>query len=252
MEAGANEQTSLLSQEEKENLTRKKVILVVDDSVEYLRVLTKMLEVRYNLALAKSGKDAIHIVMHSPVDLILLDIEMPGMTGLELLNIIGRNPVYSTLPVIFVTSHAQSDMITRAAELGAKGYLVKPFHEQALLNKIAQVMSSSPGKMAAIHLSRQLINMENALIEIQETLKDASDPVDAFLKAKKIRQDTLKAYDRILAEGIYSTFIEVHLTRMYFLIKHEDNQALSRLREFINSLGVRNLAVGFMESSKES
>jgi CheY-like chemotaxis protein len=227
-----------------ENITRKKVILVVDDSVEYLRVFMKMLESRYTLALAKSGKDAIHILLQTPVDLILLDIEMPMISGLELLNIIRRNPVYSTVPVIFVTGHDQSDMITRAEELGAKGYIVKPFQEQALIDKILQVLSSSPGKMAAVDLAKRLINIENSLIKIQEMLSEESDVIDAFLEAQNVRTETLNAYKVILEENKYSSPIMEHLNRIYSLLKNEDDQALPRLREFINSLGVRDLAAG--------
>jgi CheY-like chemotaxis protein len=244
MKAKDNGHKNLLSQEEKENITRKKVILIVDDSVEYLRIFTKMLESRYDLALAKSGKDAIHIMLRSPVDLVLLDIEMPGMSGLELLNITARNPVYSTVPVIFVTSHAQSDMITRASELGAKGYIVKPFQERALIDNILQVLSSSPGKMAAVDLTKRLINIENSLIKIQKMLTEASEPVDAVLDAQNLRAETLGAFKAILEENKYSSPVMAHLNRIFSLIKKEDEQALARLREFINNLGVRDLAVG--------
>jgi CheY-like chemotaxis protein len=242
MKPEANGHKSLLSQEERENITQKKVILLVDDSVEYLRVFTKMLEPQYNLSLAKSGKDAIHILMRSPVDLILLDIEMPGMSGLELLNIIARNPVYSTVPVIFVTAHAQSDMITRAEELGAKGYIVKPFHKPALIDKILQVLSSSPGKMAAVDLTKRLIAIENSLVKIQKMLTEEAEAVDAFFDAQNLRTETIEAFNALLENTKYSSPIAVHLNQIYSLIKNKDDQAVSKLREFINNLGVRDLA----------
>jgi CheY-like chemotaxis protein len=241
--ASAKAVMPLLSQEERANLTQKKLILIVDDAVEYLRVLTRILEYRYTLALAKSGDAALRILQQSPVDLILLDIEMPGMSGLELLNTLRRHPLYSTIPVIFVTSHAQSELIAKAIELGAKGYIVKPFRERALITKILQVMDASPGKLVAVQLSRQLIKVEGYLIKIQKLHEEEKDPFKLFEENLKLYKDALHAYNGVLEEKKYSPSIDVHLGRLYSLIKNEDKQALPRLREFINDLGVRDLAV---------
>jgi CheY-like chemotaxis protein len=238
----ANAATALLSPEDAANLTPKKLILIVDDSVEYLKVFTKILEYRYTVALAKSGSAALLILEQSPVDLILLDIEMPGMSGLELLKILKRGPVYSTIPVIFVTSHAQSELIAKAVELGAKGYIVKPFKEGALISKVVQVLDTSPGKMVAILLSRQLLRVENILIKIQILHKKEKDPFKLFDETEKLNKEALKEYDRVFEEKKYSPSIDVHLVRIYTLIKNEDKQALSRLSEFINALDVRDLA----------
>jgi CheY-like chemotaxis protein len=237
-----NATTTLLSQEEKANLTQKKLILVVDDAVEYLRVFAKILEYRYDVALAKSGPAALLILEQSPVDLILLDIEMPGMTGIELLEILKRGPVYSTIPVIFVTSHAQSVLISQAIELGAKGYIVKPFKERALISKILQILDTSPGKMVAIRLSRQLIKAENVLIKVQTMNEEEKDPIRLFDENLKLNKEALNAFESVLEEKKYSSSIDVHLGRIYNLIKNEDKQALSRLSEFINALDVRELA----------
>jgi response regulator RpfG family c-di-GMP phosphodiesterase len=234
--------TELLSQEEKTNITQKKVVLVVDDAVEYLRVIAKMLEFRYDLSLAKSGADGLRVLTQGPVDLILLDIEMPGMSGFELYHSIGTHPLFSTVPVIFVTAHAQSEIITKAIELGAKGYIVKPFQEKALLAKISQVLGSSPGKMAAVYLSRQLITVENSLIKLEKLLKEAGDDsIASFMVTDDLHVEILEAYNNIIEEDKYSRSINIHLNRISTLIKNKDTHALPRLREFIDALGVREL-----------
>jgi CheY-like chemotaxis protein len=76
------------------------------------------------------------------VDLILLDIEMPGLSGIDLFTIIKGNPMYAAIPVVFVTAHAQSDIIGKAMDLGAKGYIVKPFKGSDLIDKIAEVLTN--------------------------------------------------------------------------------------------------------------
>jgi CheY-like chemotaxis protein len=234
--------TELLSQEEKTNITQKKTILVVDDAVEYLRVIAKMLEFRYNLSLAKSGEEALRILSQTPVDLILLDIEMPGMSGLELFNAIVGDPVYSTVPVIFVTGHARSDIITKAIELGAKGYIVKPFQEKALLAKVSQVLGSSPGKMVVAALTRQLVEVETSLFRLEKLLKEnEGDSINSFMATEELHNETLSLFSAILEEDKYSRSITVHLNRIHSLIKNKDTLALPRLREFIDALGVRDL-----------
>jgi CheY-like chemotaxis protein len=237
-----NVSESLLSQEEKDNITSKKIILVVDDSVEYLRVFTKMLEFRYNIALAKSGEDALRILSQGPIDLILLDVEMPGMSGLELFNTIQGDPVYSTVPVIFVTAHARPDIINKAIELGTKGYIVKPFQERALIAKINQVLGSSPGKMAAIDLTGKLINIENYLYKLEKLLKEnEEDSINAFMITEDLHNETLETFNTILEEDKYTRSINMHLNRLGSMIKSKDALALPTLKEFINALGVREL-----------
>jgi CheY-like chemotaxis protein len=240
----------LLSPEEKENITRNKVILVVDDAVEYLQVLTKILDYRYTLILVKSGEDAIRALRRKAVDLILLDIEMPGISGLDLSTILKSDPVYQTIPVIFVTSYSQSDIITKAIELGAKGYIIKPLKDhQTLLSKIDQVLKSSPGKMAVIELSRQLIKIEKYLVEIQkvrETEKD--DPFKAFEETENLYQEALTIFSGMLEEkDKYSASIDAHLNRIYTLLKNKDNHILLRVKELIDGLGVRDLAIDFVK-----
>jgi CheY-like chemotaxis protein len=236
--------TGPLSKDEKANLTQKKLILAVDDAVEYLRVVAKALGYRYDLVLAKSGAEAMRILAQQMVDLILLDIEMPGMSGLELFNLIKTNPVYGTVPVILVTSHTQSDLINQAIELGAKGYIVKPFKETTLIDKITQALNTSPGKMAAVRLSRQLINIESCLIKIQKLLAEGEDPLIAFEKTLDLRKEAVRAFLDIVTKNSYSSAINVHLNRIYAQIKNEDNQVLPRIKEFIDDLDVRDLAAG--------
>jgi response regulator RpfG family c-di-GMP phosphodiesterase len=75
------------------------------------------------------------------VDLILLDIVMPEMSGFEFLNLLrGRESVNQKTPIIFVTSHADLDIIGKAIKLGAKDYIVKPIKAETLYKKIDAVI----------------------------------------------------------------------------------------------------------------
>jgi CheY-like chemotaxis protein len=114
----------------------RKIILVVDDMSLNLRSIKVTLEKYYDVRLAKSGELALSILGNTRVDLILLDIEMPGMSGFETLDLIRLQPNAENVPVIFVTSHVSTELITKALKHGAKDYVMKPFEPEILVRKV--------------------------------------------------------------------------------------------------------------------
>jgi DNA-binding response OmpR family regulator len=90
---------------------------------------------------AKSGEQALSVLGNSRIDLILLDIEMPGMSGFETLELIKLQPNAENVPVIFVTSHVSTELITKALKKGAKDYIMKPFEPEVLIRKVYAVLN---------------------------------------------------------------------------------------------------------------
>lgn len=119
----------------KEAPVMQKRILVVDDDALNLRRTQMILEKQYDVVLAESGEQAIAKVIHQDFDLILLDIAMPEMDGLETYK---RMKNYSVdIPVIFLTASGHEEDVLSAIRLGAINYLKKPFLPQELLRRIA-------------------------------------------------------------------------------------------------------------------
>ena len=122
----------------------QKRILVVDDDSLNLRRTQMILEKQYDVVLAESGEQAIAKVIHQDFDLILLDIAMPDMDGLETYK---RMKNYSVdIPVIFLTACGHEDDVLSAIRLGAINYLKKPFLPQELRAEVPEggkVFSSS-------------------------------------------------------------------------------------------------------------
>jgi putative two-component system response regulator len=114
----------------------KKIVLAVDDMSMYLRTVKVILEKYFDVRMAKSGESALSILGTTKVDLILLDIEMPGISGFETLELIRKLPDAADTPVIFVTSHVTTELITKAIKKGAKDYVMKPFDHELLLRKV--------------------------------------------------------------------------------------------------------------------
>jgi putative two-component system response regulator len=118
-----------------------KTILIVDDDITSLTASRKILENEYDVCLAKSANMALSILNNTIIDLILLDFEMPAMSGLDFMNYLQGNAAFNYVPVIFVTSHGTQDIITKAAASGAKDFIVKPVTAKVLLEKVRRAMS---------------------------------------------------------------------------------------------------------------
>ena len=118
-----------------------KSILAVDDAYINLEIVHGLLRNRFDIHLAKSGNAALTALARFTPDIILLDIEMPDISGFNVMESISRNDRLKKIPVIFVTAHASKDYVIQARRQGATDYLVKPFEPDLLYAKIADVIN---------------------------------------------------------------------------------------------------------------
>jgi two-component system response regulator HydG len=117
----------------------KKKILVVDDNIDFSANLTDILELKgYEVFVAQNGRQAIDIIKENAVDLILMDIKMPVMNGVEAFRNINR--LRPEIPVIMMTAFAVEDLIRDALREGAFGIFYKSFDLDELLQKIEQAL----------------------------------------------------------------------------------------------------------------
>jgi len=110
-------------------------VLLVDDEVDFLEALVKRLRKRgLNVTAIGSGAEALALIEREPVDVVVLDVRMPGMDGLEVLRAIKKiNP---GIEVIMLTGHANVEVAIEGMELGAFDYLMKPMDIDELLYKL--------------------------------------------------------------------------------------------------------------------
>src|SRR5438046_2335587 len=116
------------------NLRRTVNVLVVDDNAALRQWVCSAL-VRDFAARTTEAEDGLSALQHleaGPVDLVLLDIEMPLMTGIEVLEAIRRSPQHSSLAVVMMTSVAEEEVVSRLVRLGVSDYLLKPLSPSAL------------------------------------------------------------------------------------------------------------------------
>jgi two-component system, chemotaxis family, chemotaxis protein CheY len=110
-------------------------ILVVDDSATTRSLVASYLAGwgQVEVLEAASGFEALRVLPSRAVDLIVTDINMPDINGLELISFVRANPNYRHIPVIIISTENSAEDRKRGLELGASGYLVKPFAAEALL-----------------------------------------------------------------------------------------------------------------------
>ena len=112
-------------------------ILVVDDTPANLEVITETLSsVGYIIATAISGDRALKRLQNYLPDLILLDVQMPGIDGFETCRQIKTNPDTANIPIIFITALSDTENIVKGFSLGAVDYISKPFQEPELLARV--------------------------------------------------------------------------------------------------------------------
>ncbi|MCI8669309.1 MAG: response regulator [Lachnospiraceae bacterium] len=118
-----------------------KKILVVDDDAMNLKMAEFILKKKDYLVLtAKSGLECLEILEAEDVELVLLDIEMPEMNGMETLEKIRANRKSAGLPVMFLTATVDSESVAAAEKLGASDFIKKPFLPQDLMDRVEKII----------------------------------------------------------------------------------------------------------------
>jgi DNA-binding response OmpR family regulator len=117
-------------------------VLVVDDDPDVCDLVRYKLEQSgFHVRRASDGDQALREVEAEIPDLVLLDIMMPGMSGLEVLERWRANGATEKLPVIMLTAKAQENDVERGFELGADDYVIKPFSPRELARRVTAVLS---------------------------------------------------------------------------------------------------------------
>jgi len=127
--------------------------LLVDDEEEFLRTVIKRLKKRdVNAIGAGTGEEALRILEQNPVDVVVLDVKMPGMDGIETLREIKNH--FPLIEVVMLTAHASMEVAVEGMELGAFDYLMKPVDIDELLYKLQDAFQKKSIQEAKIEQLR--------------------------------------------------------------------------------------------------
>jgi two-component system chemotaxis response regulator CheY len=120
-------------------------VLIIDDSSATRAYIRAALEAEADMEVteATSGFDALRILPRSRFDLLLVDINMPNINGLELISFIRRSETHRETPLMIISTEASERDRSRAMQLGANAYLAKPFTAEALLSAVRDLQAAS-------------------------------------------------------------------------------------------------------------
>lgn len=116
--------------------TKGKTILVIDDSSIMLKIIREQLREFYNVVIVSSGKLALDYLADKMVDMILLDYDMPEMSGVDVMKRLKANAKTKSIPVVFLTGVSEKAKIAQALMLEPQGYLLKPIDRDKLFAMI--------------------------------------------------------------------------------------------------------------------
>jgi two-component system chemotaxis response regulator CheY len=118
-----------------------KTIMTVDDSVSVRQMVSFTLkEAGYEVVEAEDGKDALEKLKGSTVNMIIADLNMPNMNGIELIKNVRANSAFKFIPIIMLTTESQDTKKAEGKAAGATGWIVKPFKPDQLMTVVKKVL----------------------------------------------------------------------------------------------------------------
>jgi serine phosphatase RsbU (regulator of sigma subunit) len=169
-----------------------KHILLVDDSVVNLKLAKAALEQEYKVTMVTSGEEALKFLEKKQPDLILLDIEMPGLSGFDVVEKMKETGRLSRAPVIFLTAIFDPDVEARALSQGVVDFIHKPFATEAMLSRVRlhleindyrknleRLVAESVAKLAGVMAEKERINAE---LDIARQIQMSLLPAQSFAR----------------------------------------------------------------------
>jgi PAS domain S-box-containing protein len=197
----------------------KPVILVVDDQPQNIELLEAHLVPQgYEIVTAASGEEALGKLSGHPIDLILLDIIMPGIDGIEVTRRVRQDNTYRRLPIILVTSLREPEDRVKGIEAGCDDFISKPFDKMELL---ARVRSLLKVKAYSDLMSNYRKEMESEVTKRTEALVHALESLQQEITARKQAEEVLKESEkkyRLLANNINDVIFVLDMNLNYIYV----------------------------------
>ena len=177
--------------------------MLVDDNADFLNFLAYSLSATYNIVQAANGKEALKLMESENPDLIISDVMMPGMDGLELCSAVKTDIRFSHIPVILLTAKAGEQFQLEGLEHGADDYISKPFSMDILKIRIEKIISDTmkrrgyfnndvkiePSKITITSLDKQFI--QKAISIIEDHMNDGDISVEMLAEKLNISRGYL-------------------------------------------------------------
>ena len=148
------------------SLSEHPTILIVEDEQDLLELLRYNLDREgYHVQVATTGEEGLKLARREPPDLVLLDLMLPAMDGLEVCRTLRHRDATASVPIVMVTAKGEETDIVRGLELGADDYITKPFSPRVLLARLKAVLRRAESEHAAPTPDDQAVEIHGIRID---------------------------------------------------------------------------------------
>ena len=218
-----------LDQIEKEQQDSKRTILIVDDSQDMRRFLATIMSRDYNVEEAADGAEAKQIIRSKPIDLVITDLMMPNVDGLELTQFIKKNPELDFIPVILLTAKTAIESRLQALQYGADDYVTKPFEPEYMRARVHNIL---------VQREQLEQSYRQRLMRLEPQKADEQVPGDAFLAKLLDVMDKQMDNNMLTVDDVVE---EMNMGRTVFFNKLKSMTGLSPV-EFIREMCIKRAA----------
>ena len=231
-------------------------VLIVDDERMNIELAAAFLKEMKNVkvSFAKSGEQAIKGIYGKDIDLVLLDINMPGIDGFEVCKLLKEDPKTKDIPIIFLTAQNSMEYITKAFEVGGADYINKPFNGKELqvrvrtqlkLREVMQELKKKQARLAQLSITDPLTKVYSSVFfqsKLKQAIKNGTEfwLVHLYIKSldkvntllgHNVAETILQEVSKTLVDSCYKTDIVARLYGAHFGIlvfnrRREDLKAM--------------------------
>jgi len=189
-------------------MSDKKLILIVDDELINQKIIEEILENDYQLIFADNGQECLQKVYEYSPELVLLDVNMPVMTGLEACSCLRLQKQYSNLPIIFVSALVSDEERLEGYAVGADDYVTKPFNKEILRSKVELLLQNKE----KIKQLQQSVTETSSALESSFASRSEISTIVLFLR------ETSKSHSiKELADSVFEVLQEMELEACLYI-----------------------------------
>ncbi len=242
---------------EQQETKQKENILVVDDQMTNLKILSSILSKEYSLGIANSGENALKYLENNTPDLILLDIMMPEMDGYEVCQKIKQNEAYKDIPIIFLTAKTDIDDVVKGFEYGAVDYIAKPFNISELKVRVRNHLNlqAARNELKKANAKLKKINQEKDRF-FSIIAHDLRSPLSGFaglseLLVQQIRANNLDMIEKYASAMQHSSKITMELLLNLMTWSRAQTGTLEYKAETLSIPGIVNENIALLQNSAD-